>query len=364
MKCLTVDTRMLFSSGIGSYLAHLLPEIITGLENWKINLLGDVERIRECDWVARDNVNLIPCHAGIYSLSEQWELLRRIPADTDLFWSPHYNIPLFYRGRQVTTVHDIFHIADENEKKSFFKNVYARTMFKQVLKKSRIVLVDSEFTLSEMKKYDLKPLDKVKVIRGGANFEPQREMSEAVRTEGRHILYVGNVKPHKNLRRLAAAYKILREKYGISLPLVIAGETERFKTGMPGFNEAISESSQGRMIKLTGRVSDEELFNLYEKASLLVLPSIYEGFGLPPLEAMAFGCPVVVSKAASLPEICGEAALYIDPLDVEDMAEKMFRALTDETLRKDLILKGFDRLKLYDWKKAAFEYIQCFISIF
>ena len=123
MKCLAVDTRMLFSSGIGSFLAHLLPEIIPDLEDWKVYLLGDVEKIRTYGWVERDNVKLIPCRTGIYSLAEQFELLRKIPEDTDLFWSPHYNIPLLYRGCQVTTVHDVFHIADENEEKSFFKNV-------------------------------------------------------------------------------------------------------------------------------------------------------------------------------------------------------------------------------------------------
>lgn len=363
MKSLTIDTRMLFLSGIGTCLKNLLPEIILSLSDCKIILLCDIEKIKGYEWAERENVKLINCSSDIYTLSEQLELLRKIPRDTDLFWSPHFNIPLFYKGLQVTTIHDIFHISEENADKTFFKNVYARTMLKAALSKSRIVFTDSQFTLSEMKKYNLSHLEKVKIIYYGSPLEGKRIQNKTEEQNGKHILFVGNVKPHKNIRRLVAAYKILREKYGVSLPLLIAGEYKNFRTGIPGFEEEINKSTLRKSIKFTGKISDDELYELYREASVLVLPSLYEGFGLPPLEAMSFGCPVVVSKAASLPEVCGEAALYIDPLNIEDIADKINQVLTDGLLRKALINKGFARLKKYSWKKAADEYIQQFRSI-
>ncbi|MBN1211032.1 MAG: glycosyltransferase family 4 protein [candidate division Zixibacteria bacterium] len=214
-----------------------------------------------------------------------------------------------------------------------------------------------------MKKYNLSHLEKVKIIYYGSPLEGKRIQNKTEEQNGKHILFVGNVKPHKNIRRLVAAYKILREKYGVSLPLLIAGEYKNFRTGIPGFEEEINKSTLRKSIKFTGKISDDELYELYREASVLVLPSLYEGFGLPPLEAMSFGCPVVVSKAASLPEVCGEAALYIDPLNIEDIADKINQVLTDGLLRKALINKGFARLKKYSWKKAADEYIQQFRSI-
>jgi len=147
-----------------------------------------------------------------------------------------------------------------------------------------------------------------------------------------YILYVGNAYPHKNLKRLNLAFEKLVKEHNLDYELIL----------------------------ITEFVSEEELDNLYKNAALFAFPSLCEGFGLPPLEAMARGVPVVSSNATSLPEILGDAALYFDPLDVDDIAEKIKKALTDENLRKKLIEKGLEQVKKYSWQKMAEETLELY----
>jgi glycosyltransferase involved in cell wall biosynthesis len=116
-------------------------------------------------------------------------------------------------------------------------------------------------------------------------------------------------------------------------------------------------------IEFVGYPDDNQLVELYRNAALLSFPSFYEGFGLPPLEAMACGCPVVVSNVASLPEVCGDAAYYVDPYNVESIAEGMYKVLTDEALRQGLIEKGFARARFFSWEKSAKKHIEVFQGV-
>ncbi|MBU4285217.1 glycosyltransferase family 4 protein [Patescibacteria group bacterium] len=149
-----------------------------------------------------------------------------------------------------------------------------------------------------------------------------------------YILYVGNDYPHKNLERLKLAFKKIK-----------------------------AERIDCELILITEFVSEEELDKLYKNASLFVFPSLCEGFGLPPLEAMKRGVPVVSSNAACLPEILGNAVLYFNPLDIDDMTGKIKKALLDEDLRKDLIQKGFEQIKKYNWQKTAQETLEIYSTI-
>jgi glycosyltransferase involved in cell wall biosynthesis len=148
-----------------------------------------------------------------------------------------------------------------------------------------------------------------------------------------YILYVGNDYPHKNLERLKLACEKLRQD-GLKYSLIL----------------------------ITGFVSDKELDDLYQNASLFVFPSLYEGFGLPPLEAMKRGLPVVASNATCVPEILGEAALYFNPLNVDDMAEKIKNALINRELREELIEKGFEQIKKYSWQQMAQETMEIYVQ--
>lgn len=352
---LVIDARMYYASGIGTYLRNLIPAIVGKRPDIDFILLGDKKRLQVAEWVKSANTNLIDCTYPIYSIKEQFKLPGVIP-DNDLFFSPHYNIPIFYSGRIIATIHDIFHLSDENKQRTIAQYFYARLMLRSAFRKSTIVMTDSEFTLSEMRKYRLPSLHKVRVVYlgfggGGQVVDAQNK------NEGQYLLYVGNVKPHKNLRRLIEAYKMLHQQGKINIPLRIVGEAEKFITGMPELKKEISESSWDEWITFTGWVDDAKLREQYQNATALVLPSLYEGFGLPPLEAMASGCPAVVSTAASLPEICGEAVLYCNPYDVNDIADKIVTIINDEQLRAELISKGLERIKFFNWGKTAEKFL-------
>ncbi|MBA7685159.1 N-acetylgalactosamine-N,N'-diacetylbacillosaminyl-diphospho-undecaprenol 4-alpha-N-acetylgalactosaminyltransferase [subsurface metagenome] len=171
------------------------------------------------------------------------------------------------------------------------------------------------------------------------------------------ILTVSASHPHKNLYRLIEAYDILYKRYQIDCQLVIVGIKGRAQSVLMSL---VKELSLEKRIIFTGWVTNEDLSWLYSQAELFVFPSLFEGFGIPVLEAMAHGAPVVSSNVASLPEVVGDAALLVDPYSVDEIAEAMYRVLTDKNLRKDLIEKGSERVHHFSWEKTARETLSAY----
>lgn len=169
-----------------------------------------------------------------------------------------------------------------------------------------------------------------------------KELSE------KYLLYVGNFYPHKNLKRLISAFKKISQEINSDYLLILVGGNEYFKMGN---------------IIITGKIDDNRLNNLYRGAELYVFPSLYEGFGFTALEAMKRGTAVVTSNASCLPEILGNAVLYFNPLNIEDIAEKIKKVLLDGPLKNNLIKKGLERVKNYDWRKTAEETLKTYESI-
>lgn len=348
---ITIDMRMYYASGIGTYLRRLVPLLVSHRKDIEFFLIGDKAKLDELEWIQTENIKIINSTAPIYSIKEQFELKKIIP-DCDLYFAPHYNVPYFHRGPMITTIHDIFHLSEENHDRTVLRTLYARTMLKTALKKSKIIMTDSQFTLNEMKKYNLPDLHKVRVVYLGYGIS-EPVIKDRTNDPGGYILYIGNVKPHKNLRRLIDAYKALYRDGKIKNSLMIVGEADKFITGMPELKYEIERSEWKDKIVFTGWINDDKLVQYYKDAAILVLPSLYEGFGLPPLEAMACGCPCVVSRAASLPEICGDAVLYCNPYSHEDIAEKIYTLLNDNELRRKLRSRGYKHIKNYGWQKTA-----------
>ncbi|MBN2227221.1 MAG: glycosyltransferase family 4 protein [candidate division Zixibacteria bacterium] len=346
MPEIAVDARMIRASGIGSYLRHILPLLVSIKPDFTWHILGDTNDLQSESWAESDNIRLIDCRSRVYSIAEQYALPGKIPR-CDLLFSPHYVVPLPYRSPMLVTIHDVFHLAEENQDKTMFRSAYARLMMSSALNKAKRVMTDSRFTKDEMIKYNLPHTEKVRVVYLGVDLPEHR----ADHVDGRYLLYVGNVKPHKNIRRMIDAYKRLHEKRNI--PLKIVGEADKFITGIPGLREEVTDSAWGKWIEFTGWIEDDELVKCYREAAALILPSLYEGFGLPPLEAMTQGCPCLVSRAGSLPEICGDAALYCNPYDISDIADKMHRILVDTELRNKLITLGYQRARRYDWRSTV-----------
>jgi len=368
---IVINTIPLLSplAGVGHYIYNLLiefqrlrPDIqytfYYGYFGKKLKVYGEGEaagfyRLKE--WVKKSPV-VSPYARKLKDTLAQINLKKY-----DLYFEPNF-IPLGIKSKKiVTTVHDFsFHLHPEwhpRERTEYF----SRNFFKRI-EKADLIITGSRYI--EREAFDLfigKDLRIVTIYYGynDALFHPNKKAGEEKASpSGNYILFVGSVEPRKNLLGLLKAYLLLPEYMKKDFQLLLTGSKG-------GGNQEIVE----RMEQLKGRVhylgylNNEELAALYRGASCLVFPSFYEGFGLPPLEAMACGCPVIVSNVASLPEVCGDAAYYVNPYDVESIAEGMYKVLTDEDLRRSLIEKGLERAKLFSWEKCAKEHLEAFEEV-
>jgi len=357
---LIFDARMIKMSGIGRYIRSLIPEL---QKNFELILLGNKNDL------SKYNVKVIPVLKPPYHPLEQLELFKKIP-EAEIFWTPHFNVPLLPLRvkKRIATIHDIFHLTPFS-RLNFFQKFYARLLYKNALKKSNIVFTISEFTKSEIIKYFpfmKKNIHKIKVIpRFAESIFKKKKFGKDERTTflrkydspQNYILYVGNIKPHKNITGLIEAFTYLvKEKP--SLKLMCVGQKENFITGNYNIKELLKEKGLEDKVIFTGIISDNELIKLYHFAEFLILPSFYEGFGLPPLEAFACGCPVIVSDIPPLREVCGNAAFYVNPFSIKNIAEGMERLIENSDLRKQLVKKGFKQLRIFNKEKILQKYIR------
>ncbi len=280
--------------------------------------------------------------------------LRRDPVDV---LHVQYFIPPTTRGPVVLTVHDIsFAVHPE-----FFTRkdrVFLGTLVPYALRRADSVITDAEFTKAEMVRvYDLDP-NKIEVIPLAADPQYRPMEREACRARvAKHynvmqpfFLYVGTLQPRKNVTTLIKAYAQFRRESGHAHKLVIVGKAKYLFTEI---FEAIDSSGYVDDIVFTGFVPDDDLPVLYNAADAFVFPSLYEGFGLPPLEAMACGTPVIASNASCIPEVTGEAALLADPRDVDSFSDAMSRITNEPELAESLSARGLARAAMYTWDETA-----------
>lgn len=346
---ITIDARWLNTSGMGTYLRNTLPGVIEAFPDIEFCLLGGKSVLAALEGLNRNNVRMVEAKAPMYSLSEQLELKRIIPKETRLFWATHYNIPLLYRGKMLVTVYDLFHWAMPDMVGGLHKRLYAKIMFRAVRRRAAAIITISRFTKDELIRFTGEGKQPIYPIHLGVADAWFHIPPSARPYTNKYILYVGNVKPHKNLSALVKAFGSICDK--IPHDLVIVGKKEGFITG----DEIVANEAArlGSRVQFTGYVDDEKLRQYFAHAEALVFPSLYEGFGLPPLEAMAAGCPVLVSTAASLPEVCGDAVCYCDPYRTEDVASKLLELLTDEYLREEFRRKGYERARTFTWERCV-----------
>ncbi len=334
---LTIDARMINASGIGTVIRNVLKRIIYLKPEWQFNILGDGKELSCFDFFKVNNVRIIDCKAPIYSIKEQFKLIQCIPKTTDVFWSPHYNIPIFYNGKLIVTVHDVFHLAMPQFVQGIHKKIYAKFMFNRVKKQAEQIITVSQFTADELYRIVGVPKEKINVIYNGIDEDWFNIKLDKPVHNKPYILYVGNVKPHKNLIILIKAFSEVKDK--IEQDLIIVGKKDGFITGDNKLSEFVN-SNEDRII-FTGYVEDNVLKRYYKQADIFVFPSLYEGFGLPPLEALAAGCRrVICSNAAAIPEVCGDLVEYFDPFD----KNRLKKLLINSKVNRDTVL-----LKNYDW---------------
>ena len=271
----------------------------------------------------------------------------------NILWSPTNTGPICH-GRHIVTIHDIS-VLDHPE---WFSTKYAawyRFLLPKLAKLATRILTVSEFSRSRLAEILDLASEKISVVPAGVDsrFKPvQPKTIESVRKRlglpRDYVLAVGTLEPRKNITGLFKAWSLLlpRQKATRDIHLVLAG-------GKASVFRDAGFSSLPDKVMLTGYVRDEDLPALYSGALAFVYPSLYEGFGLPPLEAMACGVPVVASGSTSIPEVTGDAALLVDPLDIESIADKLQLVLDDDLLRGSLRTAGFKRAKLFNWDKPA-----------
>lgn len=349
-KKITVDARMLHSSGIGTVIQNVLKRLICSCPEWKFYVIGNKNEVQEHGFLSAQNVTIVPTTVPIYSIQEQLTIPRLIPKDSDLLWVPHYNVPVLYNGPMVVTIHDVFHLAMPQFVGGIHKKIYAKLMFKAAVRKAKHIVCVSEFTKDELIKYTHADMHKISIVYNGVDdFWGKPLANTSPLYEKPYILYVGNVKPHKNLKRLVQAYEKIAEQ--IPQDLVIVGKKEGFITGDP-LVAKMAEKMPER-IHFTGFVSNEELKNYYHYADLFVFPSLYEGFGLPPLEAMKAGCNnVICSDIPVLHEIYGDNIRYFNPIDVNRIMESILLELNKKPIPFSMIRDSFN------WNTCANEYFK------
>ncbi len=320
-------------------------------------------------------VKKIAVGARWYSFREQWEMPFLVWREKiNLIHFPHFNVPILMPVKFVVTIHDLILTKFPTVRASTLspwlyqiKNFFYRLVIYLAVKRAKKVIAVSEFTKKDVvDKFKIDPSRVVVTYEGVANlahgndslFVKKMDDSKTLLSYNiidNFILYVGNAYPHKNLESLLEVFVELHKKYPL-LRLVLVGKEDyfykRLKEAAANLN-LWSDSVPESPVIFTGYVPDVELEVLYRQALFYVFPSLYEGFGLPGLEAMAKGCPVASSNQASLPEIFGDAALFFDPTDKSDMFMKLDRLVIDSELRAVLVKKGHRQVKKYSWWECA-----------
>ena len=353
-----IDARKLHDFGIGTYIRNLLRELARIDQQTEYVLLCGQEDTGVAETLGA-NFRCVAATSGHYSIAEQLAVPMAVRRERlDLFHAPHYVLPVLTPTRSVVTIHDCIHLMFPDYLRHRLAHAYAHASLWTAAHQSDRIFTVSEQSKRDILKFFKVPPDKIVVTPNAIDdrFSSPPSEEHIVQTRERYqlshtyLLYVGNIKPHKNLERLIEAFHLVRQQGRPELELVIIGDEI---SKMQSLRRAVHKYQLHRYIRFLGFVPDKTLAVLYRLASVFVFPSLYEGFGLPPLEAMASGTPVVTSNVSSLPEVVGDAAVLVDPYSAEAIAAGILEVLRSTHLREELKRRGFERVKAYSWQRSA-----------
>jgi len=359
-----IDARMHGPNqgGIGRYIEQLIKHLQQIDQNNQYFLFLRQANFNDCE-ITNPNFKKVLADIPWYSLKEQTSLTKIIKKEKiELMHFPHWNVPLFYPGKFIVTIHDLIMYHFPRTEASthgpimyWLKDQMHRLILSSAARRADHVIATSEFTKQDIIK-ELKINSEKITTTYQAPFSPTEvgtSLLETIKTP--YILYVGTAYPHKNLTELLCAWKKIEERND-QLNLVLAGR-ENF------FYKKIINSPEFKTcsrVQFVSNPSDTTLEILYKNANTFVFPSLYEGFGLPPLEAILRQIPVVSSNASCLPEILQNAAWYFDPTNAEDMARKILMVHDNIALRQTLVQAGLELVKKYSWHTLASQTIQLY----
>jgi len=358
MRRVGVDARKLADYGIGSYLqglltelAHLEPDgglvLLVGSENR--HLLPEIPE----SW------RLVEVDAAGYTIREQFAVLAAaLRAGVGVLHVPHYIVPVLFPRPMVVTVHDIIHVLFPEFLPHSLGFAYARMSIRLAVRRGRVVVTGSRTTAEDLKRLFGATEERLRVIPHGVHPEflvdgepaADRAAREGLGVTGPYLLHVGNHKPHKNAEGLLKAYQLLvfGRRGGVPDLLMVGG--------FPPDGELAQRAGTmglGGRVRCLGHVERRELAALFRGATAFVYPTLYEGFGLPVLEAMACRVPVVAGDIAAVREVAGDAVLRVNPRDVVELAGAVRRLLEQPDLRAELGGRGAERARAFSWRKTA-----------
>jgi glycosyltransferase involved in cell wall biosynthesis len=369
---IAIDARMARKplSGPGRYAVNLIRALAElDHENQYLILQNNTlsEQITE-----RENFRTIWVNYPALSLKTVFWLQNLLRKERiNVFHSLYFLSPLSGDLFRIITVHDLMALQFPNffQGRSLPVRVYAK-LFSQIfirtsVKCSSHIITDSQTVRDEVVHWKPECARKITVICPAVDpsFKKLRDPKIIEKTKNKFgltkksVLYIGNTRPYKNLPRLIKAFQLLRKNENQLCQLVIGGGESR---NIPFLKKLAKNLRLEDCVIFTGNLIDEEVTALMNVADIFVFPSLYEGFGLPPLEAMACGTPVITSNAGSLPEVVGDAALLVNPKNEEEICSAMKRLLFDKELRENMIKRGFERVKLFSWEKAAKETLEVY----
>lgn len=347
-KVIGIDARMIEMSGIGTYIQHLMGHGIYDVA------IGNEDQIRRYD----KTVKVVQFDAPIYGLKEQLSFPNKLIKElgVSIMHFPHYNVPLSYKGDYVVTVHDLTHIVFPKFLGNRIKYIYAKFMMTNAIERANHIFTVSEYSKNDLIRYFSVPNKKISITSNAVDDDfGVRNLDEidylydkfSIARDKKLLLFVGNLKPHKNLETLLKSFQIINECRN-DLKLILVGK--EFKN----VNLLKQEENLGITEKVihTSLVSKKELVDLYNLADLFIFPSLYEGFGIPLLEAMACGTPVVAANNSSIPEVVDNAAVLFDGTNEKELSIIIDELLNDNNRCYSLIKNGQERYKLFSWEKT------------
>lgn len=363
-----IDARLWNETGVGRYTRNLLRELalIDKKNEYVLFVLSkDVTEIQNYDERIKKNIEEGKWKTHIanirwHTIAEQIAFPKLLQQENlDLVHFPYFSVPLFYNRQFIVTIHDlIVHHFPTGQASTlpyplyFLKLQGYKYVISQAAKKSCRILAVSEATKAEVVKHLGVPEDKVVVTYEGIDEATQKEKRKEPIIKEDYFLYVGNAYPHKNLKTLIDAFYIVRQT-SPNIKLILAGRNDFFYTRL---RRGLLDS-----VVMLSSPSDGDLVNLYRNTKALVVPSLMEGFGLPSLEAMANGCPVLASDIPSFHEICDKAAVYFNPKSVDDLAQKMRQVLLFSKKERDAYISlGKKRVQHFSWAEMAKETLKVY----